>query len=118
VTLDVSALKLTPADQAWLCEISNEYSSSMPIKGRWLAYIHGGIITYYRGDLSIAERYSMHLCQPHIHVRRLPNDSAFAAICNDRGTPVTRNTLYFWDLDNPTKTSVEFMAPGGLHMLI
>lgn len=120
VKLDISALQLHRAEIAWLCEVPQEYSCSMPLEGRWIAYEHGGTITYYRCDLSKAARYTMHLCRPHVHVRRMDLDSAFATICDDRGRPLTRNTLYFSDLTNPGdhRNSIEFMAPGEFDVLI
>jgi hypothetical protein len=85
----------------------------MPIEGSWTAYVDAGIITYYKGDLAKAKRFSMHLCRPYMHILRLSKlYSAFAVICDEGG----RNTLYFWDLDNPgdARSSLERMAPGGL----
>lgn len=120
VKLNVSALKLRGADFAWLCEVPQEYSCSMPLEGRWIAYADCGTVTYYRGDLSKAVRYSMHVCRPKVHIRRLPLESAFAAICDDRGRPLTRNTLYFWDITSPgdARNSIEYMGPGGFDVIL
>lgn len=120
VKLDISALQLHPAEIAWLCEVPQEYSCSMPLEGRWIAYEDRGTIIYYRGNLSKAARYTMHLCRPDVHVRRKDLDSAFATICDDRGRPLTRNTIYFYDLSKPGdhRNSIEFMVPGEFDMLV
>lgn len=90
----------------------------MWIEGYWIAFVDNGIITYYKGDLARAKRFEMRLCRPAVHVRRLETDSAFAVLCEERGKPVTRHTLYFWNLLNPQEASLETMQPGGLDVLL
>jgi hypothetical protein len=63
ISLDVSSLHADAASLAWLREVPAEYSSSMPISGRWLAYCDQEVITYYRGSLADATMYSMHICK-------------------------------------------------------
>lgn len=119
VTLDISAQDLSPAEGAWLLEVPQGYACAFPIEGRWAAYRDGNIITYYRGDLAKAELYSMHLCQPRLRTIRSKN-GAFAILCNGAGEPVTRTTLYLWELRDPTdrRNSVEIMPLGALEWLM
>jgi hypothetical protein len=120
ISLDVSSLHVDAASLAWLREVPAEYSSSMPINGRWLAYCDQDVITYYRGSLAEATIYSMHIYKPCNHLGRLDKESAYAVLCDQNGTPVTRSTLYFWNLEDPgdRRNSIKFMGPGGLEMLV
>ena len=118
VTLDVSRLGLSAASMAWLCEVPHRHVCCMPITGYWTSYVDKGVITYYRGDLSRASRYSMHLLRPPVHNYLQETESAFAVLLDGDGNPVSCNTLYFLDLDDETeqKSVVAYMGPGAVGM--
>lgn len=114
VTLDVSLLSLTPSSMAWLCDIPHMYVCCMPITGYWTSYVDNGVITYYKGDLSSAKRYSLHLLRPQVHNYCQETESVFAVLLDDTGTPDSLNTLYFLDIENENelKTEISYMGPG------
>jgi hypothetical protein len=118
VTLDVSRLGLSAASMAWLCEVPHRHVCCMPITGYWTSYMDKGVITYYRGDLSRALRYSMHLLRPPVHDYLQETESAFAVLLDGDGISVSCNTLYFSDLDDETeqKSVVTYMGPGAVGM--
>ena len=112
VTLDVSRLGLGPSDIAWLREVPQEHVCCMPIRGGWSTFVDDHRITYYRGDLSRADRYSMHLMRPHVHHYLLPTESAFAVLLDGKGSVYSKNTLYFLDLnDGRLETTVAYIGP-------
>lgn len=99
VTLNISHLALNAASIAWLCEIPNQFVCAMPIKPDWISFVEGGIITYFRGDLSRAETYSMCLFK-----MLRPKSCAYATLCDRQGGPLKDtglNGFIFWDIDNP-----------------
>lgn len=111
IRLDVSGLGLSAASMAWLREVPQCYVCCMPVVGEWTSFEDSGVITYYRGQLVSAERFSLHLLRPPIHHYLQNTESFFVALLDHRGTPVRVNTLYFLDTDKPTETTVAYMGP-------
>lgn len=104
---------------AWLCEIPQEYVCCMPITGNWTSYVDNQIITYYKGNFSLAKKYTMSLLRPLVHYYLQETDSAFAVLLDSDGVPYSLKTLYFLDIHKAElKTVVAYMGPEAAGMTV
>lgn len=93
--VDVSRLQLSAASMAWLREVPQSYVCCMPLSHGWTSFESNGVITYYRGNLASAERFTMHLLRPAIHHYLRNEESAFVVLQDcEGGTFVLEHSVF------------------------